>query len=270
MEINLARLDVASETLGLSSLGTVSFIQDTELGVVYTINRKYNNCTASPLLSPDLYHGQDSHFSLRSLNDLFLLSAVEYSYAGNMSAHGVVLDNWVFTGAFSHGGYNYTSSKLQWSITQPGQPISSISSTVTSPIPWSLSLDGLVTPPNGACTVNISTVTRYFDLTFEEPNFDVFDTSVCVDPSDAIFLTMAVPMLVNGTDLSQFRSSIRKAVSNYTQIYPIQVGNIEVSIAQLITASHGIGGGGGTLQVPIVLGVQGGTMSIHIQKKLLA
>lgn len=229
--MNLARLDVAGETLDLSNLGTVSFIQDVRVGVMYIINRQYNNCTTSSLVAaPDLYLGQDTRYRLRSLNDLFLLSAVQYSYAGNMSAHGVMLDNWAFTGAFSHGGYNYTSSKLQWSITQPGQAISSISTTITSPIPWRLSLDGLVTPTDRASTVNISSITRYFDLTFEEPSFDAFDTSVCVDPSDALFLFLAVPIIENGTDLSQFRGNVRRAVSNYTQIYPIQIGNVEVSI----------------------------------------
>lgn len=234
--MNLARLDVAGETVDLNSFGTVSFIQDVEVGIMYTINRQYNNCTTSSLVpAPDLYPGQDSHYHLRSVSDLFLLSAVEYSYAGNMSAHGLMLDNWVFSGAFSHGGYNYTSSKLQWSITQPGQAISSISSINTSPIPWRLSIDGLVTPtfPDGASTMNVSSVTRYFDLTFEEPSFDVFDTSVCVDPSDAVFLNLAVPIMENGTDLSRFRGNIRKAISNYTQIYPIQVGNIEVRIYQI-------------------------------------
>lgn len=232
MEVNLARLDVAGKTLDLNSLGTVSFIQDVTVGVLYTINRQYNNCTISSLVSaPDLYLGQDSRYALRSLNDLFLLSAVEYTYSGNMSAHGVLLDNWMFTGAFSHGGYNYTNSTLQWSITQPGQAISSISSISTAPIPWRLSLDGLVTPlSDGASTMNISSVTRFFDLTFEEPSFDVFDTSVCVDPNDALFLILAVPTLQNGTDISRFRGNIRRAVSNYTQIYPIQVGNVEVSV----------------------------------------
>lgn len=231
--MDLARLDVAGETLDLISIGTVSFIQDARVGVLYTVNRQYNNCTTSPLVdAPDLYLGQDSRFTLRSLNDLFLLSAVEYTYAGNMSAHGVLLDNWVFNGTFSHDGYNYTNSKLQWSITQPGQAISSISSINTAPIPWRLSLDGLVTPAlSGAdSTMNISSVTRYFDLTFEEPSFDVFDTSVCVDPNDALFLVLAVPTLQNGTEISQFRAGVRRAVSNYTQIYPIQVGNVEVSV----------------------------------------
>lgn len=225
--MNLIRLDVAGETLDLSKLGTVSFIQDVTVGVMYIINREYNNCTSSLVAAPDLYLGQDSRYKLRSLNDLSLLSDIQYSYAGNMSAHGIMLDNWVFTGAFSHGGYNYTSSKLLWSITQPGQAISSISSTITSPIPWRLLLDGLVA--DGASTANISSVTRYFDLTFEEPSFDVFDTSMCVDPSDALFIILAIPIIENGTDLSQLRGNVRRAVSNYTQIYPIQVGNVEVS-----------------------------------------
>jgi hypothetical protein len=234
VEMGLARLDVAGEVNGS---GTVSFVQDTNIGVVYTINRQYSNCTTASLsMAPDLYFGQDSHYKLRSLNDLFLLSAVQYSYAGNMSAHGVMLDNWEFSGDFSHGGYNYTNARLQWSITQPGQAISSLSSTITTATPWRLSLDGLVTSTfsDEAVTVNVSSVTRYFDLAFEEPSLDVFDTSVCVDPSDAAFLVLAVPMLGSGTNLSQIRGSIRRAVTNYTQIYPTQVGNVEVRLVCLV------------------------------------
>lgn len=231
--MDLARGDLAGETLDSNTIGTVSFIQDTRVGVLYTVNRQYNNCTISPLFAaPDLYLGNDSHYTLRSLNDLFLLSAVEYTYAGNMSAHGLMLDNWVFNGNFSHGGYNYTNSKLQWSITQPGQAIASISSINTTPIPWRLSLDALATPASSSdapTTVNISIVTRYFDMAFEEPGFDVFDTSVCVDAKDALFLVLAVPTLQNGTDITHLRASVRRAVSNYTQLYPIQVGNVEVS-----------------------------------------
>lgn len=78
--------------------------------------------------------------------------------------------------------------------------------------------------------MSISSVTRYFDLSFDEPDLDVFDTSICVDPMDAIFLTLAIPATENGTDLSEFRGNIRKAVSGYAEIYPIQVGNVEVRI----------------------------------------
>lgn len=229
--MKLARIDVAGESLDPSSSGTVSLIQDTDVGLTYAIHRQYSNCTISPLASGfDLYLALDGHYHLRSVSDIFLLSALNYSYAGNMSAHGVMLDNWRFSGDFCHAGYNYTNTTLVWSITQPGQAISTLSSISTSPTLWRYSVEGSVYPLslNKSMTMNISSVSRFFDLVFDEPSFDAFDTSICVDPMDASFLTLAVPGARDGTDLSQLRGNIRKAVSNYTQIYPTQVGNVQV------------------------------------------
>ena len=234
--MKLSRVDVAGETLNVSGdlgnqQGTISFIEDTTVGVLYAINRHYSNCFVSNLNRQASTSGNGI---IRSVKDLLLLSELEvdYDYTGNTSAHGVVLDTWVFSGSVQHGGYNYTSSLLQWSITQPGQAVSSTITTTTSRIPWRLSINGLVTPGGtaGATSTNISSVTRYFDLSFDEPDLDVFDTSICVEPMDAIFLTLAFPVTENGTDLSSFKGDIRKVVSRYAEIYPIQVGNVEVRI----------------------------------------
>lgn len=223
--MNLSRIDVAGASLNPDITGTVSLIQDVGIGVVYTIYTQYSNCSVEA--SNDLYLGHHDNL-IRSLNDLFLLSTVEYNYTGNMSAHGVLLDNWVFSGDFSHAGYDYTNTTLQWLITQPGQNISSVFSVTSSAVPWRLSIEGLLTSSEGETALNVSSVIRYFDLLFEEPNFDVFDVSVCVDPVDSMFITLALPGARNGIDLCQFKGNIRNAVSNYTQLYPIQVGNIEV------------------------------------------
>ena len=225
----MARIDIAAQSLDPSGTGTVSIIQDTDIGIVYSIHRQYSNCTVAPLSSyPDLNIGEDSRYHLKSLNELFFLSVVNYTYAGNMSAHGVVLNNWGFSGDFNHNGFNYTNSKLQLSVTQNGQNVPSISSITSSPIPWRFSLQGLVTSTDTSVTNNISSVFRFFDLSFDEPTFDIFDISICVDSRDSILMTLAVPGLVNGVNLGEFRGNVRKAISTYAEIYPIQVGNVEV------------------------------------------
>lgn len=227
VSMNLARIDVAGESIG--SEGAVSLIQDVNIGVTYSINRQYSNCTVSPLvMGTDLSRDQNGSFYLRNVNDLLLLSGLNYTYAGNMSAHGLMLDNWKFTGNFSHAGYDYTNSTVQWSITQPGQAISNIASVTTTPIPWRFSVEGSVTSSLLNESFILSGVTRYFDLSFSEPSLDVFDTSICVEPRDAIFLTLAVPGVKSGIDLGQFKGNVRKSVSNYTQLFPIQVGNVQV------------------------------------------
>ncbi len=145
MERNLARFDIASEMIDSSTSGTLSSIQDINIGVLYSINTQHSNCTVSPLgPTTDTYVGKDGRYHLRYVNDLFFLSAVHLSYAGNMSAHGIILDNWNFKGDFSHFGYNYSDATLQWSITQAGQSIATLSSITTSPLPWRISLEATV------------------------------------------------------------------------------------------------------------------------------
>lgn len=219
--MNLSRVDMAGESIG--SEGAVSFIQDATVGVTYTLYRQYSNCTVSPI-------NQDGSFYHRSVNDLLLLSGVNYTYDGNMSVHGLVLDNWKFTGDFTHAGYNYTNSTVLWSITRSGQTISNVASITTSPTPWRFSLEaGSATATLFNVTfTNFSGTSRYFDLSFEEPSFDVFDASICVDPSDALFLTLEVPGIKSGIDPGQFKGNVRKSVANYTRLFPIQVGNVQV------------------------------------------
>ena len=228
--MNLTRTDFVAQLIDSSSSGTISVIEDTNVGVMYIIYRQYSNCTITPLdQTSDVFLGKDGKYHLRSPGSIYLLSVVNYTYIGNTSAHGVFLDNWMFTGNFSHAGTDYINCTIQWSITQPGQAIPSLSSLNTSPIPWRMSLKGTANIPSINESIDISTVTRLFDLTLEEPSFDVFDVSICVDPKDVVMLTLAIPGIENGTDLSKLRGNIRKAISNYTKIYPIQVGNVEVS-----------------------------------------
>ncbi len=193
--------------------------------------RSYGNCTVSPLTtSNEISFGNDRHYHLRNINAFFLMFAVEYEYTGNTSAHGIVLDNWRYKGSFSHGRYNYTNTTLTLSITRSGQTISSVSSITTEPTPWNLSIKGVITPNygDGLSTENVSAIFRYFDVSFEEPGYDAFDVSVCADPQDAVTLTLAVPGARNGSDLNSFKGNVRMSVSNYTQVYPAQVGNIQV------------------------------------------
>lgn len=227
--MNLARIDVAGELF--NSTGTVSFIQDISLGVYYTVYRQHNQCKVSSLIpSTDLRMGQDGRFYLRNVSDLLFLTGMNYTYAGNMSAHGLLLDNWKFTGNFSHYSYDYTDATVQWSITRAGQAVASTTSVTTSPALWRFSIEGTATSSlsDDNSTFHISSVSRYFELSFEEPSVEVFDISVCVDPEDAVFLTLAVPGVQSGLDPDQFRSSVRRAVSNYVGLYPAQVGNVQV------------------------------------------
>ena len=241
IDTKFARIDVAGESIGLDQ-GPVSLIQDVDVGVTYTIYKRYSNCTVAPLVAgADLLIGKDGRYHFRNVNDLLFLTGVNYTYAGNMSAHGLVLDNWKFTGNFSRAGLNYTNSSIQWSITRPNQTISNSDSVTTSSLPWRFSIEATLvsTGLNETYTTTFSTVSRYFDLSFTEPALDVFDVSVCADPKDTISLTLAVPGVKNGLDLGWFKGNVKKSVSNYTQLYPSQIGNVQVRCTVCVCNVYG-------------------------------
>lgn len=234
LDANLSRIDLAAETVSPFLKGVLSVIQDPATQVMYLLYRQYSNCSILPLtMSSDLVPESDNHYHLRNLNNLFLLSELDYDYAGNMSAHGIILDNWKFSGNFSHAGFSYTDAKVQWSVTQPGQVIAGVSSVRTSATLWRLAVEGLTTPTSteDSTPTNLSSVSRLFDLSFDEPSSDVFDALMCADPRDTVSLTLAIPELsARDSDLSALSGRVKRAVANYTEVYPIQIGHAEVSL----------------------------------------
>ena len=68
-----------------------------------------------------------------------------------------------------------------------------------------------------------------FDYSTEEPDFDFFDITPCLPPSEYRVLSLAVPGHERGLDFSQLRRNLRSAFVSYSSIQPLQVGNIQVS-----------------------------------------
>ena len=221
-------MDLAAEavTPGSSAGGMRSIVQDMNLKLQYQIDRQYRNCTVGPL---QLQHGSNTHGKLDSNHFFYLVNASEYVSDGSSdSDDGVATDNWIYAGNFSYGGLTFTNSDVRLSITQSGISVPSISVITYSPTPWQLSVDGMALV-NGKME-NVTIVSKFYDLSFERPHFEVFDVSYCATPTDSIVLSLAV--LVGSSlsvDYDKYESALHQAVVTYTQLYPTQVGQIEVS-----------------------------------------
>ena len=175
----------------------------------------------------------DGSYHFNSLSHLFyLVNASEYSYVGNSSAHGIILDNWMYMGDFDLPLVSYRDTTVEISVARGGVPTTH--GWNAGPVPWKISLEGTIIVND--FNVTISTVSRVFDLSFVEPPFDMFDVSVCSDSKDYVIMAMSVPKGPNNmVDYSSFRKNLRQSVVDYTQLAPIQVGNIEVGQLSFVT-----------------------------------
>ena len=227
--MQLSRNDLAADTVFPGATGMLSIITDPTHKVKYFIQHETRNCTVETLTIPsgggDLIVDPDGTYRFGRLEDVFyLVNASDYTYVGNSSAHGVILDDWTYTGDIKRFNVMYNNVTVVYSTARNGAP--STYSSNMGPVPWRFSVDGRI---SGAVNSTISSVFRLFDLSFEEPHYDVFDVSICADPMDYLVLTMAVPKDSNEVDYSSYRKNVRQALVGYTQVLPIQVGGIEVS-----------------------------------------
>ena len=233
MNANLARVDLASRAIypASSTEGTVSIVQDLRLKLQYIINRQYRNCTVGPLPTQgNVYVDPSGRVHALDSNHLFyLVNVSQFRFEGNSTyGDGVTTDNWIYTGNFSHSNMTFVNTTVRLSITQSGWSIPTISSISSNPTLWLMSVDGVMVTVNGNHQ-NISTTSKFYDLSFEMPDFDVFDVSYCALPADSILLSLTVPMRSGGVDYSSYFKSLRQAIVNYTQLYPNQIGQVEVS-----------------------------------------
>jgi len=235
--VGLARNDVGADSLIPGATGPEIVITDPGHNVTYFIRPEARNCTVATLEVP--YGGggividPDGTYHFGKLNQLFyLVNASEYTYVGNSSAHGVVLDNWMYMGDLDLPYVSYRDATMEISIARNGAP--STRGTNTEPIPWKISLEGTIVVGEGTFNTTLSSVTRLFDLSFEEPSLDVFDVSLCSEPKDYVVMVMSVPKGPNNmVDYSTFRKNVRQSIVDYTQVAPLQVGNIEVGLGSL-------------------------------------
>ena len=180
--------------------------------------------------------GPNNRLQIKSPSELlFLTNDFNYSYEGVTTIRGVDVDAWIAVlDQIQLSQANLTNGVVEWFFTRPGWRIISDTSTTTDPVPWQLRLSGILNYVNDTGDMVVEDFNGLYDIfvfSNREPSFDVFDvSSVCVDPEDYHILRMAVPGHERGVvDLGQFRRGIRRSITEYASIFPLQVGSIEVS-----------------------------------------
>jgi len=166
-----------------------------------------------------------------------------YVYEGVTNVREVSVDAWI--GLISASPYEFTTPNLAGFLyvtnltyevffTRPGWRITNDRTVTTKSTLLRLivNADSMYTNYTDNVTTNgtISGVYDIIDFSTEEPDFDVFDISTCFSPSDYHILSLAVPGHEQGLNFSQLRNNLRAAIVDYSQIQPLQVGNIQVSL----------------------------------------
>ena len=238
-DFQIKRDDFAAQAFVPNSIGTLSLIDDANLGVRYSIYRHFSNCTIS-VLEPntqDIFVNSNNHFRLKSLQEIFFLTDdFNYTYKGMETLRGIEVDTWtstVFNFSSNSGTINYTNTQAEVSFTRPDVSYPSLTSYTSEPVLFRYSLQGIGSAfKNGTVyNTNFTAFENFVGGSYEEPNFDAFDVSLCSDPSEYRIATLFIPGHVNGVDLRVLRKSIRSQFSNYTGLYPIQIGSIEVCLS---------------------------------------
>ena len=218
--------------------GAYSLVHDFTLEVGYLVDSYYSNCSTFSLVNNSIFDsivGPGGLPQLKSPKTLFFLTnTLNYSYEGVTHHRGVDVDAWISINDNIElsGSTNLSNGTIEWFFTRPGWNITSDNSINTKPIPWRLEMSGVVSYFNGTVVMmeNFSSAYHFYDFSTQEPSVDIFDTSSTC-PSEYHVLTMIVPGKVEGVvDITQFRKSIRMAIANYSGIYPLQVGSIQVSV----------------------------------------
>ena len=172
---------------------------------------------------------QDGSLGFTSLTrQLYIVNVSEYTYVGNDSIFGdIILDKWQYVGNIETPQASYYNITVDLGIARGGMPSLSLNSS--GPVPWKISVNGIESINDG--NVTISSLTRFFDVSFEKPRYDVFDVSMCSPPGDHEVVVVSVPKdsaAESAVDLDMFMTNVRTSVMDYTGLAPIQVGNIRV------------------------------------------
>ena len=238
MDLQLYRIDYYSDND--LPRGPFTSIKDFNLETQYTINRQHKNCSISPIKPEKSFDTvvEDGVARLASPSDLLLLSnEFNYSYEGVSTVRGVEVESWISYREFEQvGAVNLTDTIYEIFFTRPGWKLETLISVTDSgdSTLWRLKLTGTITFVNSSTnltqTQNFSSTYDYFGFSSGAPDLDVFDTSVCFPPSEYYIVTMFLPVENVQVDFSQLRRNVRSSVSSFTNVRPLQIGNIQVTL----------------------------------------
>ena len=219
------------------------FIEDFNEGVQYYINSRYGSCSIAPITavnSTAVAEDADGTLHLEGLKEHFLRrNASEYSYEGVSQLRDVDTESWISLRSnqalsnrsiFIDGYIQVYYTQNTWSVA------SSFDSSSNNSVPWEFIVAGTFSYrlDNGTWMTNNST-NIYHVLEFQtvEPDFDVFDTSICFGVDQHSFLSLTLPLpagtLLTSLDHTQLKSKVRMALSQAVNIPASRIGGIHVS-----------------------------------------
>ena len=225
--------------------GLITLIRDFPHDIEYIINRQLNNCTVKPINHLPEYVYPFSEFVVEIMTPdplLTIAQAFPFAYEGATNIRGVDVDVWIgrqpqsqspLIFPFSNGVAEATNATIHVFFTRPGWRITGDRAVTNEPVLWRFELraDRFFTNATDNTTTigNLLELYDIFDFSSEEPDFDVFDVSTCFSPYEYHVLNLAVPGHEQGLNFSQLRRNLRSAIVKYSNIKPLQVGNIQVS-----------------------------------------
>lgn len=232
--------------------GPYTVVHDFDTQVEYVINRHTSNCTVTSLSDGNLVDfdqimdEEEGDVKLISPRQFFLLGdEFNYTYEGVTTVRGAKVDAWVSVNNFEHfsRNSNLTDIIVEFFFTRPEYSLSSIHSAGEKAVPWAIKLSGVIINFTDTKPVSrkISFEVDIFDFSTNEPSYDIYDVSVCLSDDDVYTLVVFFNLPLEGIDLTMLRTNIRSSIIAYTNLKPLQVNNIQVSVCVCVS-----GGGGGS------------------------
>ena len=219
-------------------------IEDFNEGVQYVINSRYGYCSISPISvinGTAVTEDPDGTLHLQGLKEHFLIrNESDYTYEGVSRLRDVDTESWISLrdrqvfnnrSILTDGYIQVYYTQSTWSV------VSSFDSNSNKSVPWEYIVSGTFSYQlDNGTWVTFNGTSAYHVLEFQtvEPDFDVFDTSICfgVDQYSLLRLTLPLPAgtLLTSLDHTQLKSKVRMALSQAVNIPATRIGGIHVSV----------------------------------------
>ena len=224
-----------------SFTNSTAIIEDFNEGVRYNINSRYGSCDIIPINATNSIAtevGDDNMIHLQAIKNHFQRQdEYNYTYEGVSQVRRVDAESWISLrdGEVFNNRTVLTDGYVQVYYTLPTWNITYGNNRTTNmSVPWRFVIEG-----------NFSSLSQEFNTTYlviteevmefriEEPNFDVFDVSICfsIDQYTILRLVLPLPEGVGYTSLdhSLLRTKVRSTLAVAANISASRLGGIDVS-----------------------------------------
>lgn len=215
-------------------------IEDFDEGVQYRINGRYGSCNIISINSTNSIYaevGDDGMVHLQSIKNHFLRQdEYNYTYEGVSQVRKVDAESWISQRdreVFNNRTV-FTNGSIQVFYTLPGWNISyGYDKYINVSVPWRSVIAGnfsqLSQEENSTYFVVNSEV---LEFRTEEPNFDVFDVSVCFSVNQYTTLRLILPLpdgvSYTSLDHSLLRTTVRSTLSVAANVSASRLGGINI------------------------------------------